>query len=150
MQHYHLISSDLVSSPAYLHPHAPLSLSLSLSSPFLSLVVCSFAASPCFPFLSLFSALWIFSFSISARRSLSGPFLFSARYLIPRLRNVHSILSHLLEVTRDLSTPSFHFPPGPSFISNSVNAPTDPHCGLDGAAYFCPAETFATFRKCNT
>lgn len=42
------------------------------------------------------------TFSTFSRRSLS-----SAHHLIPHLRDVHSILSHLLEVTQDLPSPYF-------------------------------------------
>lgn len=67
------------------------------------------------------------------------PLLFSARHLIPRLRDVHSILSHLPEVTRDLlCRPHFPWvPPASSFISNSANAPTSSDSSIY-TLHFCP------------
>lgn len=139
MQHYHLISSGLVSSPVYSPMHLS---SFSLFS--LLHIVYSFAISPSPSFspppsLSLFSpsstSITFSSFSHPRRLFSRSP-----PYPAPS-RDVHSILSHLLEVTQDHPSPHFPWAPALSFISNSRTDPPAP------IARLILPDTFATVWK---
>lgn len=127
MQHYHLISSGLVSSSVYSAPFLSISLFPSLFTYLSLFLLMSTHLLSFFPSLFLlrmrFLALhsW-FYFHPSLFLFSPQPFSFSTRHLIPHLRDVHSILSHLLEVTRDRPSSHFLWTSAPSFISNSANA----------------------------
>lgn len=132
-----IISSHPVSSRRPCIPPCTLLVSLSLSICLPSsqcLLICYLSFLLFFSlFLSRAHPLALLSWFYFHRSLLlfsPWPFSFSTRHLIPHLRDVHSILSHLLEVTRDRPSPHFLWTSAPSFISNSANARTYPPASI--------------------